>query len=54
VVQEREEDVTQPTEDDALGVRVADPSPAQPRDAAKEIRKEKLDGGDDAEGKRRQ
>ncbi len=54
VVQECEEDVTQPTEDDALGVGVADPSPAQPRHAAKEIRKEELDGGDDAECQRRQ
>ena len=42
----------EPAEQDALGVRVAEASPPEPRDVAPQVRVDQLERDDDAEGRR--
>ena len=52
MIEEREEGVTQPAKQDALRMGVAQASPAEPGNAAPQVRVEELERDDDAEGGR--
>ena len=52
MIEEREKGVAQPAEQNALRVGVAQASPAEPGNAAPQVRVEELERDDDAEGGR--